>query len=45
MGLEAGGEINFTANDGVIHPVFAAKISDGTVAGVDANARFERLVN
>jgi hypothetical protein len=43
MGLQARGQIHFAADDGVVHPVFAAEITDRAITRVDADPQLERL--
>ena len=43
--LQPGGEVRLGTDDRVVHPVVAAEIADIAVAGVDADAGAERLLD
>jgi len=38
MGLQPRGQIDLVANDGVVQPVLAAEVANGTETRVDPNA-------
>ena len=41
QGLQSAGEVHFLADNGVIHPVFGAEVTNRGVAGTDAHADFQ----
>src|ERR1700751_1042617 len=42
-GLKPGGEVHAAADDGVVHPILAAEVSDGAVPRVDSDPALEGL--
>ena len=43
--LQPGGKVRLGADDRIVHPILAAEVADVAVAGVDAHAGPERLLN